>query len=830
MLSRTRHSRGFPILAFVLPLIVSPVLPFLGAQTSETESADPASPLELDAMVVTASRFEEEPLKAPASVTILHAGRIAGEGVPAVVSALRSVVGVDVQRAGVSRYLVAVRGFNDSLYSTPYVMVDFRAAHIPALGAVNHVSVPANMLDIERVEIVRGPVSALYGPGVEHGIIHYLTKDPFTYPGTSLAVGVGEHSMRALDFRHAKVLGEKLAYKITGAFTSAEDWKLDPEDAHDQAILADIATGLRDIDGNIVGPLEGRDYDNYTRVLSGQLEYRFDEEARLIADVSYEATKRVISASLGDIQVNGTTQASAQLRFERGPLWAQFYGTTRFVDGDMFWYRTGNLMYDRSSEYTVQAQYRLEPWGEDEPIVIGADYRYTIPRTRGTINGRFEDADNFSTLGGCVQLNKALTDHLDFQVAGRVDSNDVDDRTVFSPRLAFVYRPRPEHTFRLTYNRASGRPLAGTFFNDLVVGQMPGFDIRFLGSTAEYTFADPPRTSSFYGGGRDPGVGMATARAYGVLADDVAKSLQPDDPGALKALLVSKAGEIDGFSEGFMTFPLPERKERRPTITDVLEIGYKGIWQERLLINFDAYYTQMKDFSFRRYLTPFAVIPDETLRADLSAAVRSVFTEAELASFGIDVETLASAYAEAGSVALAGLIGIIEFEENYDPATKPELVVSRVNAGSIDYFGIDLSIEAFFNRQWSAFVNGSWVSKHIFDELDLGLPGTSFGRSMNSPKYKVRTGVTYRNGKGFTVSGTLRHNGGFQVFQVETEPPDTIAAYTLFDLSMGYAFSGSATGLTLTITAENLFDHVHREYIGVPKIGRLVTSRLTYSF
>ena len=327
---------------------------------------------------------------------------------------------------------------------------------------------------------------------------------------------------------------------------------------------------------------------------------------------------------------------------------------------------------------------------------------------------------------------------------------------------------------------------------------------------------------------------MATARAYGALTPGVAKSLEPEDPGALQSLLESRTPAIDGIVPGVMTFPggrvvesLPVVEKRRPRITDTVEVGYKGVWQDRFLVGLDLYYTKRKNFGFTRVLTPFVVIPGDTLRDDLRNAVRSAFTEAELAPFGLDVESLASVYAAASAALENRPIGIIEPEQNAHPDSFPELVGVTVNAGALDYYGVDLSVEAFFNEHWSAFANLSWVSENLFDEEALGLPGTGYGESANSPQNKFRTGVTYRSGKGLTVNGTLRFNGKFQV---GTNRADIVESYALFDLSVGYEFSGSATGLKLALTAQNLFDHVHREYVGVPKIGRLITSRVTYAF
>ena len=51
---------------------------------------------------------------------------------------------------------------------------------------------PISTLDIDRIEVVRGPGSALYGSGVDQGLMHFVTKSPFSYPGTSISTAGGE--------------------------------------------------------------------------------------------------------------------------------------------------------------------------------------------------------------------------------------------------------------------------------------------------------------------------------------------------------------------------------------------------------------------------------------------------------------------------------------------------------------------------------------------------------------------------------------------------------------------------------------------------------------
>lgn len=79
--------------------------------------------------------------------------------------------------------------------------------------------------DVERVEIVLGPSSALYGPNSLNGLFYTISKSPFTYPGTEIVLGAGSNELLTARFRHAHKINEKWAYKVTGEYISGEEEK-----------------------------------------------------------------------------------------------------------------------------------------------------------------------------------------------------------------------------------------------------------------------------------------------------------------------------------------------------------------------------------------------------------------------------------------------------------------------------------------------------------------------------------------------------------------------------------------------------------------------------
>ncbi|MEX0322259.1 MAG: TonB-dependent receptor [Puniceicoccaceae bacterium] len=802
---------------------------------------DTSTPIDFDPYVVTVSRFEEKALTAPASLSIIPYDRLAREGAISTVEVFRNIPGVDFQQGGMGRYMIAVRGFNNAFEAKTFTMVDNRESYNPALGVVSYSRLPIDLLDIERIEVVRGPSSALYGPGVAQGVIHFITKDPFEYPGTSISAGIGEQSLRKFSFRHAEVIGGKLAYKVTGSFMEANDWKMDPNDPHDAAILNFIVPELKNRFGEVERVITGRDYEVFSHVVSGEIQYRFSKDTRIKAYSSYSEMKSIVNASLGEIQVNSPGMLEGQLEFHSGGFYAQVYGITEYADGDNWFYRAGNLMYGRSSFLEIQAKYNLELWDGREVIVFGADYEQTTPKSKGTIFGRFEDEDQFSSYGAYIHTTTEVNDQLDITASGRIDHIDATDRTTFSPRLAAVYQVNPENTFRLTFNRATSRPTAGDYFGDMQVGGNEAFHIRWMGSAQGWTFSDPPRTSSFIGPGLDDGIGMATARAYSALAGGVAAMLNPDNPGPLNDYLLSKSPQVAGFSEGIMTFrsfegellgvasELDNQQPLKETITETWEIGYKGVIDEKFVLGIDGYYNKMNDFLFIHVVTPFVEVPGAVLSEDLASAVLLAFNDDELSAFGIDSAALANTYAAIGPALGDQPIGLIETIQSFNPDTPPEMIMPYLNAGTLEYFGVDFSIEAFFDDNWSAYTNFSWTSKNFFDEKAIGLDGTGYVISMNSPEEKIRAGIVYRSNKGLTITAGARYVGSFTVAD-GANYNGTVDSYTLFDLGIAYDFSDDLSRLKASLSIQNLFDKEHREYIGFPEIGRLASVRLMYEF
>lgn len=128
---------------------------------------------DIEEIVVTAARHPEPIGEASASVTVIDAKEIAEKGEVSVLEALRGLPGLDVIQSGGHGATTSIflRGANSG---HTLVLVDGVRVNSPTTGAFNFANLTVD--NIERIEIVRGPQSTLYGSDAIGGVINIITK------------------------------------------------------------------------------------------------------------------------------------------------------------------------------------------------------------------------------------------------------------------------------------------------------------------------------------------------------------------------------------------------------------------------------------------------------------------------------------------------------------------------------------------------------------------------------------------------------------------------------------------------------------------------------
>jgi iron complex outermembrane receptor protein len=128
--------------------------------------------------IVTASKGAQSPLDASSSTSIITEQDIHLSGITKIPELLRRLAGVDIMEVTGGQTEVSVRGFNQRLSNKTLVLVDGRSVYLDILGATLWQTLSIGVEDVQRIEVVRGPGSALYGADAFNGVINIITKKP----------------------------------------------------------------------------------------------------------------------------------------------------------------------------------------------------------------------------------------------------------------------------------------------------------------------------------------------------------------------------------------------------------------------------------------------------------------------------------------------------------------------------------------------------------------------------------------------------------------------------------------------------------------------------
>ncbi|MBK8973887.1 MAG: TonB-dependent receptor plug domain-containing protein [Hahellaceae bacterium] len=179
---------------------------------------------------VSASKHDEDLFASPLSISVLTAERIKNSGATSVPEALRLLPGVLVREQTNGVYEVHLRGLENAPEGNSLttlnsrltlLMIDNRIVYDYFDGGLFWQSLPVGMDDIARIEVIRGPASALYGSNAAQGVIHIITKRAANSGYASASVKAGTSNSSDLHAEAGTRLGEH-ALRVSG-FTNQRD-------------------------------------------------------------------------------------------------------------------------------------------------------------------------------------------------------------------------------------------------------------------------------------------------------------------------------------------------------------------------------------------------------------------------------------------------------------------------------------------------------------------------------------------------------------------------------------------------------------------------------
>ena len=433
------------LLLGMLTIVLVTQAPLPGYTEEVSTQSDPVAIPELELIkeeesVSIASRYEQPISEAPADVYVITDDDIRQSGAIDLPTVLRRVPGIEVMQTTGAEFNVSARGDNQLLANKMLVLVDGRSIFVDAQAIVYWKSIPVTLPEIKRIEVLKGPASAVYGFNAFDGVINIITKSPQEMKGTTLQFGGGEFGTISSAAIHGNTIG-KFGYRLSVGHDQTAQWKnrdalafrsnkfnLQTEYALSSDSKLSVSGGLVDTN-RFDGPTTGASISASTPALG-------------YANVVYERPNFFLRTywNRWDDSVNTLSN----------PLLADFVRITDQNGSSIFRYR--------ADTYNIEAQHAVD-FGTANRLIYGANYRYnSLSGNQYTPQSNHENR-----LGFYVQDEWKATQTLTLVAGARYDLDTFINATI-SPRVALLYRPAPDHTFRLGFSVAYRPPtLTETF-------------------------------------------------------------------------------------------------------------------------------------------------------------------------------------------------------------------------------------------------------------------------------------------------------------------------------------------------------------------------------
>jgi iron complex outermembrane recepter protein len=208
------------------------------AQTPRSGQLDELKQLSIEELVdtdvTTASRRIERLADVAAAVTVISGEDLRRMGAQTLAQALRLAGHMHVSLVSGPQYAITARGFAISTANKMLVLIDGRTVYSPVFAGVFWETQDMSLLDIDRIEVIRGPGGSVWGANAVNGVINVISKRATETKGTLVNLALGSSVLGPYTVRHGGRIGSAGAYRAYAKVRFEDSHQLlDGTDAHD---------------------------------------------------------------------------------------------------------------------------------------------------------------------------------------------------------------------------------------------------------------------------------------------------------------------------------------------------------------------------------------------------------------------------------------------------------------------------------------------------------------------------------------------------------------------------------------------------------------------
>ena len=595
--------------------------------------------LEIEQVVVSASKKKEKLIDAPITIAAVSEKQIRKTAGGDLGTILKTVRGVEVYQAGMGRTALNVRGFMSAFNGRFVSLVDGANYMEPTFYIAYGNTLPFVNEDIERLEVVFGPSSALYGPNAHNGLLNIITKHPRDSQGSTIAYSSGTSGYTSYRARFAKSIG-KLGFKFSLANMSVLDWKYPRNFSQDYNLDGEI-TDSENHESVIFWDFIDTDIPRVWDDKNGDGEWDHQEEMTVMAS-DFERQMKNLKANLFFYyDISPSTEISFGhehyyqsgyqpfdsglnfINYTMGSLWTKIISKTFF--GRLHWLRsTGTEYWNSDGAYlnmmrrdltlkesvdktkisdfvttdVLRGDFQTSFEIKNIDFITGVDFAFYRPVSnrqflddRGAVSLNENKALADSVIGEVIEVNEYggyLQATIDlplktkFVTAIRYDKHEYYESRL-SPRFALQWNGLKSGNLRFSYNRAFQTP---SIFN---LHMLKYFDATDSGNIVPFMWDDGV-WGEIVVNVNNPGVQQQIGNG-GISA------------GGLNwvPLQTQFRGNRDGFTiDESIVVPSLDIET-----VDSYELGLKKLFFEKLFLDVSGFYSEYKNF-----ISPLRIIHD----------------------------------------------------------------------------------------------------------------------------------------------------------------------------------------------------------------------------
>jgi len=429
----------------------------------------------LNVKIVSVSKQSEFLFDAPLSASVVTKEEIRRTGCTSIMEALRLVPGMIVREQTNGNYDIYLRGMDNVPPNAPFegnstttlVMIDSRPIYNYLKGGTFWETLPVDINDVEKIEVVRGPAAALYGPNAVSGVINIITRQ--TRKDGVYVVANNQQGSHKTFINNASIgyKSKKWSMIASGNYQHRDrsqtsyyeffrnEWLDQPE--YSIGILNDtVPIGPKDNPGIAMKKYAGNAFITFNPADEIRFSLSAGSQYSMVQQVSTENGVTPLSTAVSDSRytdiranVKGLSAQFAYIEGTQNPIYPNNKYDFNTIDANIEYnYTKGDLS--------------LKPGFSYRSAVYDDTKYYDTINQIGVFNARGQIITKTASLRGEYKL---FNSKLRLVAGAAANKFNYPDKTYISYELAATYKLNKKHLVRAVYSQA---PRSATIYDTYI--------------------------------------------------------------------------------------------------------------------------------------------------------------------------------------------------------------------------------------------------------------------------------------------------------------------------------------------------------------------------